>query len=253
MVSHRLLPDGRHRFVPEGYIDLDQAIVLAAKLRNPDRWRPTGMHATEIAIYSGLGTAYRTEFLGDYLAVQISEADRSANPMIMERLCDHRDASAEIRRALFSGRLKSEFIDDWGKFDFILKDGWGGDAGLAIMQCGVAWLDDGPDEVSRLVLLRTAELAAFVQSLPSTSGANPKRNQDRPGGDLPVGSRSRKDVARQKLLSLRAEGTMTLQQEVEAMKQAGFGRDLVRQLRRGLTNAPRGRRKKIGGRKIGGK
>lgn len=172
------------RYVPRGYIDTERALIRIATIRKPDRWHSDGMHPKEREIYAGLGQLYNAQYLGDHLRVQIPAHERKENPEILERLLDYNDAIYDLREALHAGDFVAEFVDEHGIFDFIKSEGWGGEAGLEILCCGIAWLDYGPLTASRLVLFRSETIEKFGLSLVAadvSSTAQSTLKQDKGG------------------------------------------------------------------------
>ena len=148
------------RFYPKGFMGSEAAIVHIAKTRDPSRWTADRISPDEQAVWSGLGKTLNAEFVSDHLRVLGGNAGDTS---MVERLCDFSDALDELRKALFAGETAAHFVDDNGKLDFILKDGWGGDHGKDILLRGVVDLVDG---WRRVVLLKADDVNRLAMSLP---------------------------------------------------------------------------------------
>jgi hypothetical protein len=193
------------------------------------------MHPKEREIYEGLGRSFNAQYIGDHLRVQIPADERKANPKILERLLDYNDAIYALREALHAGDFVAEFVDERGKFDFIKSEGWGGEAGLEILCCGIAWLDHGPLTVSRLVLFKTETIEAFAEKPISADLRSPAPPP-----------RVRQADVQKRFNEWRSSRGLSIPSEVEDyshMRQFGVSRERVRDLRQNAPRRGRGRPK----------
>ena len=78
----------RRSDVPRGYVDSEAALLRIAKTRHPDRWRIESMNEKEAEIYSGLGSLYDAEILGDLLRSSVPASNEAEIQAIAERLGD---------------------------------------------------------------------------------------------------------------------------------------------------------------------
>jgi hypothetical protein len=159
-----------HGFIPRGYMGIEPGLVAFASIRNPDRWKPEGLHAKEREIYEGLGRSHLSQFLSELLLFHIPAEERKANPEILERMLDYDEAIDHLREALHAGEIVAQFVDDRGKLEAIKREGWGTDAGLEILLCGTAQLEDGTNAL-RTVLLPLKNIEALARQQKSQSAA----------------------------------------------------------------------------------
>lgn len=236
------------RFYPRGYIGTEQGIVRVARIRDPGHWLPEKICPDERQIWDGLGFTYNAEFLPNHLSVLVPIEQRKNDTSMMDRLCDFGDALIELRKALHAGDVVAEFLDESGKPGFILKEGWGGDAGDEILRRGIADLADG---WSRLVLLKIEALDELANSL---SPAWPDKEPDRLSKDvereptikLIVSEKRQKFGEWRKSISPRIP---TAQEDIEEMKKLGINRDDTRELRKEYPSLPRGKPRQNNGSK----
>jgi hypothetical protein len=227
----------------------EAAILHIAKTRDPSRWAADRILPDEQAVWNGLGKTLNAELIGSHLSVlEKSERQRVGDTSIMDRLCDFSDALAELRKALFAGEVVAYYLDERGKQDFILKEGWGGDLGADILLRGVVDLVDG---WRRLILLKEEDIAKLASSLPpawvyEVEGSNPA-TKDRALKRPAVEKRRLFEEWRASL----GGRIPTMADDIAAMKAKGMNRDDARELRKAYPRLPRGkpRSEKIGGSK----
>lgn len=223
------------RYVPREYMDTERALIRIAAVRKPDRWCLDNMHPKEREIYEGLGRIYNAQYLADHLRVQIPADERKANPEILERVLDYNDAIYALREALHAGDFVAEFVDEHGKFDFIKPEGWGGEAGLEILCCGVAWLDYGPLTASRLVLFKKETIETFAAKSISADAEN----------RAPLPRVIQADIEKHfnEWRNSRGQNIPSEAEDYNHMRQFGVSRERVRSLRQKAPRKTRGRPK----------
>lgn len=228
------------RFYPRGYIGTEQGILRIAKVRDPGHWLPEKIYPDEGQIWGGLGLTHNAEFLSNHLSVLVPIEQRKNDTSMIDRLYDFEDALVELRKALHSGDVVAEFLDESGKPDFILKDGWGGDAGDEILRRGIAYLADG---WSRLVLLRIDTLDELAKSLPPTcsdQNSGSSQNEIRPTQTGKLAASEKRRIFSEWRDSI-APRIPTIQEDIRQMKALGINRDDTRELRKEHPSLPRGK------------
>lgn len=228
------------RFYPRGYIGTEQGILRIAKTRDPGHWRSEIVYPDESQVWDGLGRTHNAEFLSNHLSVLDRIEERKNDTSMIDRLCDYGDALVELRKALHAGEVVAEFLDQEGKPGFILKDGWGGEAGDTILLRGIADLADG---WSRLVLLKIDQLDNLAKSLPPAWPGplveDPK-NPKPPSSAERLTASNKREIFRSWRDSV-APRIPTLAEDIERMKQLGINRDDTRELRKEHPSLPRGK------------
>ena len=228
------------RFFPKGYMGSEAAIVHIAKTRDPSHWTADRISPDEQAVWTGLGITLNAEFIEDHLRVLVR--DKAGDTSMMDRLRDFSDALAELRKALFASEITAYFIDENGKLDFILKDGWGGDQGADILLRGVVDLVDG---WRRVVLLKTDDINRLAMSLPP-AWVDPEGE----GASATTKGRALKRPAAEKRRVFKewreSQESLnflipTLAEDIAAMKAHGINRDDARELRKAYPRLPRGK------------
>jgi hypothetical protein len=228
------------RFYPKGYIGSEAAILQIARTRDPSRWIPDKILSDEQAVWNSLGKTLNAELISSHLSVlDKTERQRANDTSMMDRLCDFSDALAELRKALFAGEIVAHFVDENGKLDFILKDGWGGDQGADILLRGAVDLVDG---WRRLVLLKRDDIDRLAKSLPpawvyeeseGACGTTKNRALKRPAVE-------KRRVFEEWRASLGGK-IPTMAEDIAAMKAKGINRDDARELRKAYPSLPRGK------------
>jgi hypothetical protein len=223
------------RYVPRGHIGSEQALVLVAKAKNPERWRDDMLTPKEKEIYERLGRTLNAELLGDHIKAMLSKPERGGSAVV-ERICDFEDAAHWLRESLHAGDISGRYLDENGKWHDIPAERWGADDGLDSLLRGFIWLVQGEYEVSRLVVLAVKDLEALCR----TSGSNKKVSNR-------LAQRTISDAkAEQEFKAWRAQLGQDIPTEAEDcryMKQFGVSRDRVRLLRTKVENRTRGKRK----------
>ncbi|MGV7215023.1 hypothetical protein [Bradyrhizobium sp. UFLA05-112] len=223
------------RYVPRGHIGSEQALVLAAKAKNPERWRDEMLSPKEKEIYEQLGRTLNAELLGDHLRVILSKSERE-DSAVVERLCDFEDAARWLRESLHAGDVRGRYLDENGKWHDIPVERWGADDGLDALLRGSLWLDEGKFEVSRLVLLAVDDLEAHCRTSTSNRGMSNR-----------IAQRTISDTRAEQLFKAwRAQRGQNIPTEAEDclyMKSFGVSRDRVRLLRAKVPNRARGKPK----------
>jgi hypothetical protein len=135
------------RYVPRGHIGSEQALVLIAKAKNPDRWRDDMLSPKEKEIYEGLGRTLNAELLGDHLRTILTKAERE-DSAVVERMCDFEDAARLLRESLHSGDISGRYLDENGNWHDVPAERWGADDGLDVLLQGFISLEEGRHEVS---------------------------------------------------------------------------------------------------------
>lgn len=230
------------RFYPKGYIGSEQGILRVARLRDPKHWLPELISPEELLIWQGLGKSYNALFLSNHLSVSVPVERREDTSMI-DRLCDYGDAMIEIQRALHAGDIVAEFLDDAGKFGFVLKEGWGGAAADELLLCGLVPLGDVRD---RVILFNTAELDKFATSLPpavppSQDGGDEDCSIARPASAKLSASEKRRFF--EEWRSSVTDHIPTIEEDTAKMKTHGISREDTRGLRREFPAGKAGRPK----------
>jgi hypothetical protein len=221
------------RYIPRGYVDSEAALLRIAKTRHPARWRVESMNEKEAEIYSGLGSLYNAEILGDLLRFSVPASNEAEIRAIAERLFDFEDAAYDLRIALHAGEVVAEFVDENGRFGSVKSQGWGGDTALSILLRGVVWLHDvAGQNVSRLVLFKIDHIDRFAKS---RKKAGPRARFSKAAAE-----RGFKEWRQS-----RGDEIPSVLEDCRYMKSTfDVGRDFVRELRKTSTNATRGRPKK---------
>jgi hypothetical protein len=193
-------------FVPPGYLRTERAILRLAQARHSERWRDAEIPLDEKKVWSGLGASLNPEFIADHLRVLTSPANDEARVRQIDRLCDYGESAGELRAALYSGTIKAEFINDSGKFEAVQKEAWSTDAGEQALMAGTAWIDEGADEVCRLILLNEAELTRLLaqDTLPSKPDAKPP-SEKRAIDMLAIALKRNPDITRDEARKLLAD------------------------------------------------
>jgi hypothetical protein len=224
------------RFYPKGFVGSEAAILQIAKTRDPSRWTADRILPDEQAVWDGLGKTLNAEFISSHLSVlKKGTGPEAGDTSMIDRLCDFSDALAELRKSLFAGEIVAYFVDEEGKQDFILRDGWGGEQGADILLRGVVDLVDG---WRRLILLRTEDINRLAGSLPpawvyEVNPANKERALKRPAAE--------KRLVFEDWRSSLNGRIPTLAEDIAAMKAKGVNRDDARELRKAYPRLPRGK------------
>jgi hypothetical protein len=220
------------RFIPKGYMGSEAAIVHIAKTRDPSHWTADRISPDEQAVWSGLGKTLNAELLDSHLRVLVKKPDDT----MMDRLCDFSDALAELIKALFAGEITAWFVDENGKLNFILKNGWGGDHGADILLRGVVDLVDGR---RKPVLLKADEINSLAMSLPP---ADPEQEE---AGATKARALKRPTTEKRKMFKQWWESLNgripTRAEAIAAMKDRGINRDDTRELLKEYPHLPRGK------------
>jgi hypothetical protein len=222
------------RWYPPGFMGSEDAILRIAKIRDPSRWKSDAMAPAEDHVWHELGKDLNATYIRNHLGT-IYKGD----VLTIDRLYDYSEALAELRGALFDGDLVAFFLDENGKQDFILKDGWGGSEGGEILLRGVVDLVDG---WRRLIMLKSDDIDNFAKSLPSASTGSAEDRAATKARALkqPVGEVFKKmDEWR----SSKGDYIPTKLEDEAAMRAAGINRDDARELRKNYPRRPRGRPK----------
>lgn len=235
------------RYYPKGYIGSEQAAVLLARLRFPEHWRPELISPSEHAIWDGLGFTFNAEaidYLIDSFRAKVPNHPDIDVSIICERYCDFDYSMQELRSALHAGDLTAKICDEGGHFDFIQKEGWGGDEGFDILLRGVVTLKGG---LTRLILLsrgEVEELARLLKAEAKRHDLRSKESRPDPVGQAPKRpSRPVEDIFREWRADEAMKGRLpTRDEDVAYMKTHGIGRERVRELRKKFPTLPRGTR-----------
>jgi hypothetical protein len=215
------------RYIPRGYIGSEQALILVAKAKNPERWRDDALIPKEKEIYERLGLTLNAQLLGDHLTAMLSIAERKGSA-VMERAFDFEDAAHWLRESLHAGDISGRYLDENGKWHEIPAERWGAEDGLDSLLTGLVG--------KYVVLLAVKDLEALCR----TSGSNKKASNR-------LAQRTISDAqAEQNFKDWRAQRGQDIPTEAEDcryMKQFGVSRERVRLLRTKVENRARGKRK----------
>jgi hypothetical protein len=231
---------GDGRFYPKGFIGSESAILLIAKTRDPSRWTDDTISSIERAVWDGLGTTLNAEFIGDHLRV-LSKHQRqlTGDTSMIHRLCDFSEAHIDLRKALFAGEIVAYFLEENGKLNFIMKDGWGGDDGADILLRGVA---DLVDCWRRVILFSSDDIKRLAPSLPPAwveeSGQAAKGGHINRAVKRPAVEKRRFFEEWRAALDGRVPTTA---EDIAAMKEKGINREDARELRKAHPRLPRGK------------
>jgi hypothetical protein len=220
------------RFIPKGYMGSEAAIVHIAKTRDPSHWTADRISPDEQAVWDGLGKTLNAELLDSHLRVLVKKPDDT----MMDRLCDFSDALAELIKALFAGEITAEFVDENGKLNFILKNGWGGNQGADILLRGVVDLVGGR---RRVVLLKTDEIDRLARSLPPADPEQKGTGAATKGRALKRPTTEKRQIFKLWWESLNGR-IPTRAEAIAAMKDRGINRDDTRELLKAYPR-PRGK------------
>jgi hypothetical protein len=150
-------------FVPPGYLRMERAILRLAQGHHPERWSDESIPQGEASVWARLGVSLNPEFVADHIRVLSRVDGEEALSQQLERLCDYQEAAGDLRTALYSGAIKGEFVNDAGNLEIIQPRMWATDAGAQALLAGTAWVDEGPDEVNRLVVLKESALLELLE------------------------------------------------------------------------------------------
>jgi hypothetical protein len=222
------------RFYPKGYMGSEDAILLIAKTRDPSRWTHDRVSPDERAVWEGLGKTLNAQLISGHLTLLKREGQPPDLSMI-DRYCDFREATDELRKSLFAGETGAYFINENGELDFIRKDGWSDDQATDILLAGVVDLEGC---WRRLLLLKAAEIEKLAKALPPAwAGDNAKPPKTLAEKMRFAEKREAFDSYRK---SLGGE-IPTLAADITAMKKLGISRHDARRLRKDHPRRPLGR------------
>jgi hypothetical protein len=220
------------RFIPKGYMGSEAAIVRIAKTRDPSRWATNRISPDEQALWNGLGKTSNAEFVFDDLRVLVGNAGGAD---WLERGCDFLGALEELRKALYAGEITAHFVDENGKLNFILKDGWCGGQGADILLRGVVDLEAGWRQP---VLLKTSDVDGLARSLPPAYVEREDAGAKDRALRRPTAEKRRIFGEWRESLNGRIP---TEKEDIAAMKDRGVNRADVRELRKDYPRRPWGK------------
>jgi hypothetical protein len=147
--------------MPVGYIGTEEAILLLAALRYPDRWKPESMSEKELQIWEGFSADNGHLFTGDFLR---HEVDWSTHGTI-HRWCDFSEALTDVRKALDAGLLTARFRHPDGQWDKIKSTSWATEVAREVLLTGLVDLEGVAPQ--RVILINKVEFDSvfFVKRL----------------------------------------------------------------------------------------
>jgi hypothetical protein len=154
----------RVRYYPAGYVGTERAIFMIAAAKDPELWSRDAIPPEERLVWERMNVTWNGLVLNQHLPYSIPPGQRDG---AIDRLCSFYRALDLLRKALHLGSITAEFCDERGRFDYIQKDGWGGEAGLDILLSGVAELDYGATTWTRLLLLPEQSIHEFISDTES--------------------------------------------------------------------------------------
>ena len=224
------------RFYPKGFIGSEEATLSIARTRNPGRWKDGAMSPAEKDVWKTLGKSLNATFIYNHLPYYVKEGDRTE--ATMDRYCDFMEAAGELRKSLFAGETVAFFIEDSGKLDHILKDGWGGDQGEDILLKGTVSLEGGVWE--RVILFKQTDIGSLAKTLPP---AWTPESDLKPDSITGAGAKEKKRKIYRDYREALGDELPTIVKDIQVMKALGISREDTRWLRKGFPSRPPGRPK----------
>jgi hypothetical protein len=224
------------RFYPTGYIGSENALLVIARIRDPERWDAKALPDEERSVWDNLGVNLNAEYTADHLRVLIKKRDEQAEELKFHRLADFSAALGELRKSLHDGTVVAYTCNDSGMIKPILKDGWGMAEGADILLRGVVDLADGS---RRGILFKPQAIEKFARALPPAWGDEKKLDRSRA---VKRSAREKREIYSKFRQSL-GDSIPTRREDIKAMKALGISREDTRNLRKDHPSRPRGRPK----------
>lgn len=168
------------RFYPTGYIGLEQATLRLARRVDPKEWEGDSMLHGEGNFWSGLAIETSAASISGQLWARYRDSNSKEKLRVYLRVQSFLHAQQQLQKWLFSGEVRGEYVDENGRWGWILKEGWSTAGGLEVLEEGVALLEDN---WVRLVLVREADLDELIERLDASASDKIEGGHGRVAGE----------------------------------------------------------------------